>query len=364
MGGKTQRETLPIPIPGVFLVLMPTNQHHSQQLRFSVIGLEHIHGEIMTQGLLDAGALLSHVFDDDPIKVAAFCRKFPRAEAALSEQQLLDDNSLHLIVSASIPNLRGPLSTRVLRSGKDFLSAKPPFTTLDQLDEARRVTKDTGRKFFVFYSERVHVRSALMAGEMINSGRLGKVVQVLCLAPHRLSRAARPDWFFDPEQSGGILCDIGSHQFEQILSYGGIQSATLNYAMTANRSVPEHPGFEDFGEASITGNNGVSGYIRVDWLTPDGLGVWGDVRTVILGTKGTLEIRKYTDVAREGTPDHLYLVDQDGEHHLRPDPAMPLTYFSELINDCLHRTETAMTQEHAFLAAELALQAQVEARKR
>ena len=327
-------------------------------LRFAVIGLEHIHGEIMTQGLLDAGGILIGVHDQDPNKVAAFLKKFPQALSASSEQALIDDPSIHLIVSAAIPNQRSSLSTRVMTSGKDFLSAKPPFTSLEQLSEARRVTAETGRMFFVFYSERVHVRSALMAEEIIQSGRLGAVIHVLCLAPHRLSRASRPEWFFDPEQSGGILCDIGSHQFDQILSYGGIRSATINYARTANKSVPEHPTFEDFGEVSITGDNGVSGYIRVDWLTPDGLGVWGDVRTMILGTKGTLEIRKYTDVAREGTPDHLYLADATGEHHLRPDPAMPLPYFSGVIQDCLLRTETAMTQEHAFLAAELALKAQ------
>lgn len=333
-----------------------------QSLHFAVIGLEHIHGEIMTRGLLDAGAHLVGVHDNDAEKVTAFLKKFPEAVEANSEAALIDDPSLQLIVSASVPNLRGPLSTRVMLAGKDFLSAKPPFTTAEQLAEARRVTAGTGRKFFVFYSERVHVRSALLAGEIIESGRLGDIVQVLCLAPHRLSAASRPDWFFDPMRSGGILCDIGSHQFDQILSYGRIQSAVINFARTANRSVPEHPAFEDFGEVSVTGENGVSGYVRIDWLTPDGLGVWGDVRTIILGTKGTLEVRKYTDVARENTPDHLLLVDEAGEHHLRPDPAMPLPYFGSVIHDCLHRSETAMTQEHAFLAAELALKAQALAR--
>ena len=332
-------------------------------LRFAVIGLEHVHAGIMVEGLIRAGAILAAVHDPDPAKMAAFRTRFPMAEAKSEDASIIDDPTIRLIVSASVPNLRGPLSLRALRSGKDFLAAKPAFTTLSQLTEARKITAETGRKFFIFYSERFHVRSSLMAEEIISSGRLGDIVQVLCLAPHRLSRESRSPWFFDPEQSGGILCDIGSHQFDQILTYGNMNGGTITHALTKNCCVPEHPSFEDFGEATMTGNNGVTGYVRVDWLTPDGLGVWGDVRTVILGTKGTLEIRKYTDIAREQSGDHLYLVDATGEHHLQPDPCMPLPYFGNVIRDCLERTERSMSQEHAFLAMELALTAQVMAQE-
>lgn len=337
---------------------MNSSRSLPEKIRFGVIGLEHPHVDVMTAGLIDAGAIPVWVQDADPAKVLAFRGRFPQITEAPTEDWILADDSLQLVVSAAIPDQRGPLSTRVMRSGKDFLSAKPAFTTLSQLDEARTVAGTTGRKFFIFYSERVDVRSALMAGEIVASGRLGEIVQVHCLAPHRLNRSSRPAWFFDPARSGGILGDIGSHQFEQILHYGNIRKAAITHAYTTNRSVPEHPSFEDFGEAAMIGENGVTGYVRVDWLTPDGLGVWGDVRTTILGTKGTLEIRKYTDVARERSPDHLYLVDEKGEHHLRPDPGTPRPYFRDLLTDCVERSETAMTQEHAFLAMELSLKAQ------
>lgn len=342
---------------------MSHKMHRSEKLKFSVIGLEHGHINIMTMGLLGEGAILVSVHDADPAKVFAFKERFPIVVIATSEEEIINDPDLHLIVSASVPDKRGSLSTRVMKSGKDFLSAKPAVTTLDQLDEARRVTKETQRKFFIFYAERLHVRSALMAEEIIASGRLGEIVQVMCLAPHRLIRETRPPWFFDPKQSGGILGDIGSHQFEQILSYGNIKGGCITHAITSNHTVPEYPDFEDFGEATMTGTNGVTGYVRVDWLTPDGLGVWGDVRTKILGTKGTLEIRKYTDVAKDKSPDHLFLVDANGEHHLRPDPHATMPYFLNLIHDCFERTESSMNQEHAFLAMELALKAQAMAQE-
>ena len=331
-------------------------------LRFGVIGLEHVHAMEMTRGLIGAGAELVSVHSGDGAKSDAFQGTFPGTLVTSSPDTILEDPSLQLIVSASIPDERAPLAAAALGAGKDFLSAKPFGTTLSQLREARDLVRETGRRIFIYYSERVNVPSSVMAGEIVASGRLGEIVHVLCLAPHRLARSGRPAWFFDPAKSGGILADIGSHQFEQILAFGGMSEARITHAFTANRTVPEHPAFEDFGEASVIGDNGVTGYVRVDWLTPEGLGVWGDVRTLLVGTKGTLEIRKYTDIAREQTPDHLYLVDESGEHHLRPAPSLRLPYFANVIRDCLERTETSMPQSHAFLAMELALTAQQKAR--
>jgi hypothetical protein len=106
----------------------------------------------------------------------------------------------------------------------------------------------------------------------------------------------------------------------------------------------------------------------VDWLNPQGLRTWGDGRTFILGTGGYIEVRKYLNVGAEATSgnasvegDHLFLVDDKGEHHIRCAGEVGYPFFGQLILDCLNRTEKAMTQEHAFLAAELSLQAQAAA---
>ena len=108
-----------------------------------------------------------------------------------------------------------------LEAGKHFFVDKPPFTTLGQLEEARKLAARTGLKYMPYYAERIHNEAAERAGELVQQGRIGKVVQVLITAPHRLSKAARPKWFFERKQYGGILCDIGSHQFEQLLYFSG-----------------------------------------------------------------------------------------------------------------------------------------------
>jgi len=316
----------------------------------------HIYGQC--NGLVEAGAQLKWVFDPDAEKVRAFQEKFPQARSARSLEEILDDPEVRLVAAAAVPNERGPLGCRVMEAGKDYFTDKTPFTTLEQLEQARRTCEATGKKYAVYYSERLHVECAVHAGHLIAAGAIGKVVQTLGTGPHRLNAAARPAWFFEKERYGGILCDIGSHQCEQFLFFTGAKNAKIVHSAAGNVANPEHLELEDFGECNLLADNGASGYFRVDWLTPAGLGTWGDGRLVILGTEGYIELRKYTDITTSNGGDQLLLVDSKGEHRIPCAGQVGFPFFGELILDCLHRTETAMTQQHTFLAAELCLQAQ------
>lgn len=325
---------------------------------FAATHLNHGHIYGMCNGLIEAGATLKWVYDANESRVNAFREQFPNVQVASHLGQILDDTDVKLIAAAAIPNERGPLGLQVMDAGKDYFTDKCPFTTLEQLTNARAKAVATGQKYMVYYSERLHVESAVFAGELIQEGVIGQVINVIGTGPHRLSKANRPDWFFNREQYGGILCDIGSHQIEQFLFYAGAQDATVMHAHTANFANPDKPELEDFGEANLIANTGATNHFRVDWFTPDGLGTWGDGRAFILGTKGYIELRKYIDVARDASGDHLYLVTQDSEQHMHLAGKVGFPFFGQLILDCLNRTENAMTQAHAFKAAELCLKAQ------
>lgn len=68
---------------------------------------------------------------------------------------------------------------------------------------------------------------------------------------------------------------------------------------------------QDIGDVHMKTER-TSGYVRVDWFTPQGLPTWGDGRLTIFGTEGYIELRKYIDInGRPGT-DHLFLVNADG----------------------------------------------------
>ena len=331
---------------------------------FAAAFLEHGHIYGQCNGLIEAGAQLKWVYDPDPQKVEAFRSTYPQTQVARSFDEILADPAVRLVAAAAIPSERGALGCRVMQAGKDYFTDKTPFTALAQLDEAKRVVQATGRKYMVYYSERLHVECAMHAGDLVHGGAIGKVIQVLGLGPHRIGpKANRPAWFYRHAQYGGILCDIGSHQIEQFLYFSGATDATVTNAAIGNFGNPDTPELEDFGEASLLGNNGASNYFRVDWFTPPGLSTWGDGRMIILGTKGYIELRKYVDVARDKAGDNLYLVDDKGEQHLNVAGQVGFRFFGELVLDCLNRTEKAMTQAHAFKAAELCIKAQMAARR-
>ncbi|MGF7033587.1 putative dehydrogenase [Paenibacillus mucilaginosus] len=329
----------------------------------AAVALDHGHIYGMVNGLLEAGATLKWVYDRDPAKAEAFARTYPQVTIAASEEEILADPQVHLVAGAAVASKRCELGLRVMEAGKDYFTDKAPFTTLEQLEAARSKVRETGRKYMVYYSERLHVEAAVYAGQLVEQGAVGRVVQVTGFGPHRLNAPSRPEWFFQREHYGGILCDIGSHQIEQFLFYAGCKKAEVLHSKIANYNCPDYPELEDFGDATLLGDNGATNYFRVDWLTPDGLGTWGDGRTVILGTEGYIELRKYIDIARDQSSNHVYLVNKEGEYHFEVNGKVGCPFFGELILDCLHRTEKAMTQEHAFMAAELCLKAQQMAMK-
>lgn len=324
----------------------------------AAIGLDHGHIGGMCNGLIEAGATLKWIYDPDPEKMTHYLTLYPQATAANSEAEILNDPQVKLVASACIPNERANLGMRVMKAGKDYFVDKAPFTTLDQLADCKEVVKLTGQKYAVYYSERLHVEAAVYAGQLIQQGAIGKVIQTMGMGPHRLSAKQRPDWFFNKVQYGGILCDIGSHQIEQFLYYTGASDAQIKASHVANYANSDYPELEDFGDATLLADNGATGYFRVDWFTPDGLSTWGDGRTFILGTEGYIELRKYINVATDTSGNHVFLANKKGEFHFNVAGQVGFPFFGQLILDCLNRTEIAMTQAHTFKAAELSLKAQ------
>ncbi|WP_425236059.1 Gfo/Idh/MocA family protein [Ulvibacterium sp.] len=325
-------------------------------IRFSVIGLNHGHIYGMVNSLLDGGGTLVAVYAKEPDLLQSFTKRYPQATIAKSEDEIIEDTTIQLVASASIPVERAPLGIRVMKSGKDFMADKPGIVTLEQLREVKQVQKETQRIYSITYSERLANPASVQAGKLVQDGAIGKVVQLIGLGPHRMRPKSRPDWFFEPDRAGGILCDIGSHQCDQFLYYTNSKQAEVSFAQTGNFNIPDYPDYQDFGDMSVRSKH-ATGYIRIDWFTPEGLGTWGDGRTFILGTEGYIEMRKYIDITGREGGNHLFLVNQkETKYYDCSNVYMP--YGEQLVTDVVERTETAMTQGHCFLAAELAITAQ------
>jgi predicted dehydrogenase len=330
-------------------------------IRFAAIGLNHNHIYGAVNHLLKAGAELVWFYATEPELIAEFAQKYPQAKLARSTEEILEDERIQLVAGASIPDERAPLGIRVMQHGKDYLTDKPGFTTLEQLAQVRRVQAETGRIYSVYFGERFDNGATLKAAELVQGGAIGRIIQTVGFGPHKLGVVPRPAWFFEHKHFGGILNDLASHQADQFLYFTGSTSAEVISAQIGNINHPQYPELDDFGDLILRSDKG-TGYIRVDWFTPNGLNTWGDGRLFLLGTEGYIEVRKNTDLGGRPGGNHLFLVDQQGMRYIDCN-GIPLTFGQQLVSDVLNRTDTAMSQAHCFLASELVLQAQAQAKR-
>jgi predicted dehydrogenase len=346
-------------------VLATANQYvkaeggQTPRIKFSVIGINHGHIYSLVETAIRGGGQLISFYAKEPDLAADFSKHYPQAKLARNESEILEDKAIQLVVCAAIPDERAAVGIAAMRHGKDFLVDKPGVATLEQLAEVRKVQKETGRIFSILYG-RLESPCAIKAGELVKAGAIGKVIQTISLAPHRMSPQGRPQWFFDIKHYGGIINDIGSHQFDEYLFFTGSSNVEIVAAQTGNVNHPQYPNFEDFGDVMLKGDKG-TGYMHLDWFTPDGLNTWGDDRITILGTDGYIELRKNVDIAGREGGNHLFLVNQKETRYINCNN-IPLPFGQLFVDDIVNRTQTAMSQEHCFLATELALKGQKQAK--
>jgi predicted dehydrogenase len=333
-------------------------------IKFAVCGMSHDHIYGMIGAIQRGGGELVAAWGGEEDKLAIFTKRFPDVKLVKTQDEILNDPSIQLVLSSQIANERAPLGVRAMKVGKDFLSDKPGITTLEQLAEVRKTIAETKRIYGIMYSERLEVKAAVYAGVLVQQGAIGKVIQTINIAPHQIAQGhgdaggwtGRPEWFWNPDQYGGILCDIGSHQVDQFLYYTGSKQAEIVESQIANVRHPDRPRFQDFGDMVLRGDRGL-GYVRLDWFTPDGLGTWGDGRLFILGTGGYIEIRKYTNVAVSKQGNNLFIVDSKQARYIDCNN-MSLPFGPQFVADIVNRTHVAQDQDQCLLAAELVIKAQ------
>ena len=337
-------------------------------IKFGVCGMSHDHIYGMIGAMQRGGGELVAAWGGEDDKLAAFKKRFPDVKMVKTQDEIINDLEIQLVLTSQIANERAGICIRAMKTGKDALSDKPGITTLDDLAAIRQTLLDTKRIYAIMYSELLEVKAAVYAGELVRQGAIGKVIQTINIAPHQIFQhggvagggSGRPDWFWVPEQYGGILCDIGSHQVDQFLYYTGSKHAEVVASQIANVRHPKYPRFQDFGDMVLRGDQGL-GYVRLDWFTPDGLGTWGDGRLFLLGTDGYIEIRKYTNVAVSRQGNNLFIVDSKQARYIDCNQ-MPLPFGPQFVADIVNRTHTAQDPDECLLAAQLVIEAQNKAK--
>lgn len=337
-------------------------------IKFGVCGMSHDHIYGMVGAVQRGGGELVAAWGGEPDKLEAFRKRFPNVKIVKTQEEILNDPSIQLVLTSQVPNERAPLAIRAMKQGKDVLSDKPGIVSLEQLAEIRKTIAETKRIYAIMYSEMLEVKAAVYAAQLVQQGAIGKVIQTINIAPHQIFQRhgdagggdGRPAWFWEPDLAGGILCDIGSHQVYQFLYFTGSQHGEIAESQIANIRHPDHPKFQDFGDMVLRGDRGL-GYVRLDWFTPDGLGTWGDGRLFILGTEGYIELRKYVNVGVSAKGNNLFIVDRKQARYIDCNNVI-LPFGPQFVADIVNRTHTAQDPEQCLLAAELVIKAQSQAK--
>ncbi len=186
-------------------------------IRFAAAGFAHYHIYNQTEALLGAGAEMACFLDDGSEGASLFAQRYPQIRSVLTLAEILEDETIQLVVSAAVPDERAPLGIAAMQHGKHFLCTKPGFATLAQLEQARQTQAETGRRYGVYFGEHFGNGATVRAGELVHGGAIGQVVQTVGFGPHKLGQVKRPPWTFQRPRFGGILNDLASHQIDQFL---------------------------------------------------------------------------------------------------------------------------------------------------
>jgi len=329
--------------------------------RIALVGADHNHLYEIIDRLVKAGAeAVAHTAEGQFVEHYS---RWQTGSAERSFDDILADDSIDLIVTAAIPNRRASIALAAIEAGKHVISDKPGLTTMDQLDALRSAVADRpGRPWTVLFTERFENRAINEAVRLAQSGAVGTVVHVVGAGPHTMWAERRPDWFWDPEATGGILVDVGSHQVDQFMSITGAVAADVSIvsSMVGNVASAEHPDMQDIGSMTLAAGV-VVGDHRLDYLTARGLGTWGDCRLMIVGTEGAIEARANVDIAGYEGSEHLIVVDAEGTR--RVDISGVVVDWAELaLADVADDGEQLMTQQHAIDVTDVCLRARAAAR--
>jgi hypothetical protein len=286
-------------------------QSSKPRLRFAVIGINHNHINSQVGAVLRGGGELVWLYAREPDLVKDFQKRFPQAKLARSEDEVLQDSSIQLVLSSAIPAERAPIGIRVMQHGKDYMSDKPGITTLEQLAEVKRVQAQTRRIYSIMYSERFENQATIRAAELVKAGAIGHVVQTIGLGPHRMAPATRPAWFFEKPRYGGILCDIASHPGRSVLVFHWIdalpRSSRRRWATSTSRSIRTR-GLRRHDRAE--GDRRCRVYSRRLVHAGRSVDVGRHAPHRCSGPTGFIEVRKNVDIAGRPGESHLFLVDQ------------------------------------------------------
>ena len=197
-------------------------------------------------------------------------------------RELLADEEVDAVVVATTTQAHKEIVVEAARTGKPAFCEKPLSLSLDEALEMKATIEQTGSFFQLGFMRRFD-KGYAAARRSIESGSIGApiVFKSSSRDPYRPSLE-----YLDPQNSGGLFTDCGIHDVD--LARWLIGEIASVYSIGGVLAYPEMAEIGDVDNAIVTLRFS-AGQVGVIDLSRSG--TYGyDIRTEILGTKGTLKI--------------------------------------------------------------------------
>lgn len=229
------------------------------------------------------GAALVAVADPSTAATSQFSARVPGVQVYADYRDLLARSDIAGVIVASPTSTHHDVVIAAAQAGKAIFCEKPTSLTLGTTDEMIAAVEKARVLFQVGFMRRFD-KGYSAARRQIDDGVIGEPVTIRSIGrdPHRTSLE-----FANPAVSGGLILDMGIHDFDVIRWLMG-DEVTRVYAESAALVYPELRDVNDYDNAMITlrFSRGGLGNVEVSRTAIYGY----DIQCEVIGSKGTLQI--------------------------------------------------------------------------
>jgi inositol 2-dehydrogenase len=253
-----------------------------------VIGLGRMGGVYARNlALRVSSARLVAVADQKADLREQFAGELSGVKVYASHRDLLQDKDVEAVVIVTSTSTHKQVVLDAVASGKAIFCEKPMALSLRDAYEMHEAVRKA-RVFFQMGFQRRFDAGYVAAKKKVDDGVIGVPVVIACVSrdPFR-----PPLEYCDPKVSGGLIADMGVHDFDLGRMFLG-EVATVS-AVGGALAYPEMKSVGDIDNAlvNMVFENGASGHGALGTVQLSRNAVFGyDIRTEIWGTKGSLQI--------------------------------------------------------------------------
>lgn len=237
------------------------------------------------------GAKLVAVADPRKEVAEEFSSRVGGVSVYADYHELLARPDIHAVIVATPTATHREVVIAAAQAGKAIFCEKPTALTLTATDEMIAAVEKAGVVFQVGFMRRFDA-GCVNAKQQLDAGVIGDPVAIRSIGrdPGRTSLE-----FANPAMSGGIIVDMGIHDFDLVRWYMGAEVDRV-YTEVSSLVFPELQtvGDVDYAMISLRFENGGLGNVEVSRDAVYGY----DIQTEIIGSKGTLKVGylQYTPV--------------------------------------------------------------------